>query len=98
MGSKKISKREQKVADLSVLQNASTPEKKFLIRTTLRLIESGHKAIDDLSNMYGMKNAEVFDYILQSAEKLTDSLSTLNMPDNPKNQTIRKTYLLLAAA
>lgn len=66
------------------------------LRTTMRLSKGGHDAIDRISVIRKVKNAEVFKSILVVAEILRDKKVDLisNIKSETKNETIRKTYVI----
>lgn len=62
-------------------------------RATMRLSKGGHDAIDRISVIRKVKNAEVFKSILDVAKILKND-KNFSITPNTQNETIRKTYVI----
>lgn len=64
------------------------------IRATIRLSKGGHDAIERISAIKKIKNAEVFKSIILGVAELLKNDKNFSFPPDTKNETIRKTYVI----
>jgi hypothetical protein len=70
------------------------PYKQHLIRTTFRISQQGHDAITNVSKIYGMKNADVFDMASSLVQEFNKKGMDLSSVKDISGISIRKTYLI----